>query len=140
MWPNAQFPADNKGCFSRRRPLLGVRKSAPKKLRTIFFQDKFYSLTDQAYYFTILIYLSTWRVVKLGIFSHFTSTNLSRCSQSNKLLMYVYYAYSQLLFMSAWSQKCSHSRDGLLRNTAAQKKISVLPPDQFLLDSCYDVH
>ena len=115
---------------------LGARKSMPKKI--IFFQDKFYSLKAHAHYFTVLIYLATWRVVKLGIFSHFTSTNLSRCSQSNNLLMYVYYTDSQLLFMCAWSQSCLHSRDRTTapRTTAARKNFLFYPvPEDELKNS-----
>ena len=75
-------------------------KLVPQNLKNNFFQDKFYSLKAHAYYFTVLIYFATWRVNKLGIFTHFTSTNLSWCSQSINSLIYVYYAYPQLLFMS----------------------------------------
>ena len=69
----------NTGCFSHWWPLLGA-KLASKKWKTIF--SKLYSLKAHAHCFTALIYLATWRAAKLGIFTHFTSTNLPRCSQS----------------------------------------------------------
>ena len=61
-----------------------------------------------AYYFTVLIYLATWRAAQLGIFTHFTFINLPRCRQSINSLMDVYYTDPQLLFMCAWSQSWSH--------------------------------
>ena len=64
------------GCFTRRWSLLGARKSAPKKLKNNFFPKA------HAHYFTVLIYLGTWRATKLGVFPHFIFTNLPRCSQS----------------------------------------------------------
>ena len=48
----------------------------PKNKKTIFFQDKFYSLKARAHYFTTLIYLATWKASKLGIFTYFKFTNL----------------------------------------------------------------
>ena len=72
----------------------------------------------------VFIYLAIWRAVKLGVFSNSKSTNLCRCSQSNNLLIYVYYEDSQLLFMSAWSQLCSHSHD---RTTAALQNFLYIP-------------
>ena len=106
----------NTGCFSRRWPLLGARKSVPKKLKN-FFQDKFYPLKGHADNFTVLIYLATWRAAKLGIFTYFMFTNLLRCSQSINPLLYVYSiqippAFYECLIMIA-----------LLRTTA-------LPPPQ----------
>ena len=96
----------NTGCFTRRWSLLGAKKSAPKRLKNIFFfQDNFYLLKAHAHYFTVLIYLATWRAAKLGIFTHFMFTNLPRCSQSINSLIYT---DPQLLFMSAWSQSWSH--------------------------------
>ena len=105
------FSGPNTGCFFMSVTPFGHKKISAQKLKTGFFQDKFYSLKAHAHYFTVLIYLATWRAVNFGIFSHFMSTNLSWCSQSNNLLMYAYYTGSQLLFMSAWSQSCLHSCD-----------------------------
>ena len=96
-----QPPGPNTGCFSRRWPLLGARKSA------VFFQDMLYSLKAHAHYFTVLIYLVTWRAAKLGIFTHFTFTNLLRCSQSIISLIYVYYIQISSRFL--WV--LDHSRD-----------------------------
>ena len=80
-----------------------------KNLKTIFFQNKFYSLKAHAHYFFVLIYLSTWRTAKLGVFTHFTITNLPQCSQSINSLIYVYsIQIPSCFFMSAWSQAWSH--------------------------------
>ena len=38
-----------------------------------------------------VLYLATWRAAKLGIFTHFTFTNLRRCSQSISLQIYALY-------------------------------------------------
>ena len=65
-------------CFSHRWLLLGARKLTPKNLKTIFFQDKFYSFKGSCI------------LLKLGIFTHFTFTDLPRCSQSINSLIYVY--------------------------------------------------
>ena len=102
------LPSPNAGCFSRRWPPLAATKSAPKKLKNIFFvQDKLCSLKAHVHYFTLLNYLATWRA-NLGVFTHFTSINLPQCRQSINSLMYVYYTDPQLLFMSAWSQSWSY--------------------------------
>ena len=63
----------------------------PKNLKTIFFQDRYYSFKAHAYYFTVLIYFATSRTAKLVIFIHFASINWPRCRQSINSLMYVYY-------------------------------------------------
>ena len=88
----------NTGCFSCWWPLLGLTKSAPRSLKTIFFQNMFYSLKAHAHYFTIIICLAPWRADKLGICTHFTSINLPQCSQSIKSLMYVYYTNPHLFY------------------------------------------
>ena len=101
--PSTVYPSPNTGCFFTLVTAFNVRKSAPKKL-IFFFQDKFYSLKVHAHYFTVIIYLITWRAGKLGIFTHFMFTNLPWCSQSIDSLVCVYYVYSilstdpQLLF------------------------------------------
>ena len=56
------------GCFPHRWLLLDKRKLVPKKLKNNFFLDKLYSLKVHAHYFTVLIYLATWRAANLGIF------------------------------------------------------------------------
>ena len=81
-----QTPGPNTGCFSRRWPLLGARKSAPKK-NNFFFQDKLYYLKAHTHYLAVFIYLETWRAAKLGIFTHFTFTNLPQSSMN--LLIHV---------------------------------------------------
>ena len=89
--PGPPIFGHNTGCFSRRWLLLGTKKSAPKNQKTIFFQNRFYSLKAHAHYFTVLIYLVTWRAAKLCIFTNFISINLPRCSQSINSLKYIYY-------------------------------------------------
>ena len=76
----------------------------PKNSKKFFFQHKFYSLKAHAHYFNALIYLTTWRASKIGIFTHFTSINLPLCSPGINSLMYVYYTDPQLLLLSPWSQ------------------------------------
>ena len=80
----------NTSYFSRRWPLLGARKSASKKLKNTFFLCNFYSLKAHSHYFTVFIYLATWRATKLDIFTHFTFTKLPRCSLSMNSLINVY--------------------------------------------------
>ena len=62
-----------------------------------------YSLKAHAHYFTVFIYLETWRGTKLGIFTPFIFTNLSWCSQSINSLIYVY-----SIQMTSWSKTWSH--------------------------------
>ena len=74
------------------------------------FQDKFFSLKAHAHYFTILIYLATWKAAKLGIFTHFTSINLPQCSKSIDSLMYLYYTDLHLfLWATDLSRDCTSS-------------------------------
>ena len=47
-----------------------------KNQKTIFFKDWFYSFKAHAHYFTIFIYLATWRAAQLGIFTNSVITNL----------------------------------------------------------------
>ena len=70
------------------RVKIGAQKI--KKKTTTFCQDKLYSLKAHAHYFTVFIYLETRRAAKLDIFTHFTFTNLPRCSQSMNSIIYVY--------------------------------------------------
>ena len=104
---NGLLAAPNAGFFSRRWPLFGPEKDGGQKIKKQFFlQGKFYSLTAQAHYFTVLIYLATWRAAKLGFFTHFTFTNLPRCSKSMTLLIYVY----TIQIPSCWiGQKVHHN-------------------------------
>ena len=84
----------NTGCFSHRWPILGARKSAPKKWKNnFFFQDKG---------------SATWRAAKLGIFTHFTLTNLPRCNPSINSLIYVYSIQIPSCFL--WRLDHSHDR------------------------------
>ena len=98
----------NTGYFSLWWLLLDERKSALKKLKNNIFQEKFYSLKAYAHYFTVLVYLATWRAAKLGIFTCFTFRNLSQCRQNISSLIYILLTDPQLLFMSSWSQSWSH--------------------------------
>ena len=95
----------------------------PKNQKIFFFQDKFFSLKAHAYYFSVLIYLATWRAAKLGTFTHFTSTNLSWCSQNINSLIYVYSVQiPSCFFMSAWSVVIA-----LLCTTTPQKTFLYYP-------------
>ena len=57
---------------------FGRKKIGAQKVKKIFlfFQDKFYFLKAHAHYFAVLIYLANRRAAKIGIFTHFTFTNL----------------------------------------------------------------
>ena len=72
---------------------------------------------------TVFIYLKIWRRDKLGIFTHFTFTNLPRSSQSMNSLVYVYSTQ-----IPSWSHSWSHFFVLL-----PPKKFSVLPPDGFFV-------
>ena len=98
---------------------FGSDKIDTQKIKNNFFcQDKFYSLKAHAHYFTVFIYLATWRAAKLGIFTHFTLTNLPRCSQSMNSLIYVYSIQIPSCFL--WELD-------LLYTTPAQKKFLYYP-------------
>ena len=99
---NKYMSSPNRGCFSCWWLLLGATKLA------IFSQHNFHSLKAHAHYFTVLVYLATWRAAKLGIFTHFMSIKLPQCNQSINSLMYVYYTDPQLFFMSVWPQLWLH--------------------------------
>ena len=83
--------------------LLGARRFAPKKLKSNFFWYVLYPLKAHSHYFTVFIYLEAWRGAKIGIFTHFTYTNLPWCSQSMNSLIYVY-----CIQIPSWSQTWSH--------------------------------
>ena len=74
MWP--LLPVLTQAVFNVGTAFGRDKIGAQKIKKTIFFQDKFYSVKAHAHYFTVLIYLVTWRAAKLGIFTHFTSINL----------------------------------------------------------------
>ena len=95
----------------------------PKKTTTIF-PIKLYSLIAHAHYFTIFIYLATWRAAKLGIFTHFMFTNLPQCSQSINSLIYVY----SIQILSCFLWVLDHSCDHYSSYYCCPKKISVLAP------------
>ena len=117
----------NTGCFSRVWPLLGARKSASKKLKNIFFQDKFYSLKAHAHYFTVFIYLATWRTAKLDIFTHFMFTNSPRCSQSMNSLIYIYSVQTPSCLLWVLDQSRGHTSSYYRR---PKKKILYYPLSQ----------
>ena len=98
--------------------------------KTIFFQDKFYSLKAHAHFFTVLIYLAISRAAKLCIFTPFTFTNLLRCSQSINSLIYVY----SLQIPSCFLWVHDHSRDCFSSYCRRPRKFSVLPPVYFTWD------
>ena len=62
-----------------------------------------YSLKAHEHYFTVFMYLQTWRGAKRGIFTYFTFTNLPWFSQSMNSLIYVY-----SIQIPSWSQMWSH--------------------------------
>ena len=101
------YSSPNTGCFSRRWPLLGSRKSASKKSKQFF--SKIYSLKAHAHYFTVLIYLATWRAAKLGIFTHFTFTNSPQCSLSMNSLIYVCSIHIPSCFLWELDHSCDHT-------------------------------
>ena len=94
----------------------------PKIKKQFFFQGKFYLLKAHAHYFTVLIYLATWRAAKLDIFTHFTFTNLPRCSQNINSLIYVYFMQIRSCFLWLLDQLWSYFFILL-----PPKKFSVLP-------------
>ena len=84
------------------------QKVSAQKLKKQFFQGKFYSFKGHAYYFTVLIYLATWRAAKLGIFTDFTFTKLHRCSLSMNSLIYVCSIQISSWFLWVIDQSWSH--------------------------------
>ena len=77
---------------------FGCDKIGTQKIKkNFFFQDKFYSKAHPGY-FTVLIYLATWRAAELDIFTHFRFVNLPQYRQSINSFMYVYYTDPQLFF------------------------------------------
>ena len=126
QWKRCALPRHNTGCFSRRWPFLGARKSAPKKLeKTFFFKDNFYSLKVDVHYFTVFIYLATWSGAKLGIFTNFTFTNLPSCCLSMNSLIYAYF----IQISSCFFWVLNHSCDRTSSHHHRPKKFSVLSPD-----------
>ena len=123
------IPSPNTDCFSRRWPLLGARKSAPKKLKNNSFQDKFYPLKARGHYFTVLIYVATWWAAKLGIFTHSAFANLPRCSQTINSLIYVY----SIQTPDAFSWMLDHSCDGTSSYYCRPKKSSALTPESSIM-------
>ena len=71
------------------------------------------------------MYLATWRVAKLGTFTHFTFTNLSWCSQSINTLIHAYSLQISSCILWVLDHSCDHTSSYYCR----WKKISVLPPD-----------
>ena len=125
----------NTGCFSGVLLLFGARKFVPKKLKFFFSQDKFYFLKAHAHYYTVLIYLATWRAAKLGIYTHFTFTILPWCSQSINSIVYVYSIKIPSWFL--WFP--DHSHDCTSTYYCHPKNFSVLPPAHVLQSSCSGV-
>ena len=108
IWP-ALIQAVYTSATTSAREKIGAQKIK----KQIFFEDKFYPLKAHEHYFTALIYLAIWRAAKLGIFTHFTITNLPWCSRSTNLLIYVYSIQISSCLITVVMT--------LLRNTAAQK-------------------
>ena len=89
---------------------FGREKIGAQKLKKqIFFHDKFYPSKAHVYYFTVLIYLATWRAAKLGIFTHFMFTNLPWCSQSINSLIYVYSIQIPSCFLWVLDPSCNRT-------------------------------
>ena len=101
---------------------FGREKIVAQKIKKQFFQDKFYSLKAHAHYFTVFIYLATWRAAKLGIFTHMF-TNLPQCSQSMNSLIYIYSI--QIPSYLLWVLDRSHGHT--FSCYCCPKKVSVLP-------------
>ena len=95
----------------------------PKNWKTIFFKEKFYSLKAHAHYLPALIYFGTWRAAKLGIFTHFTLTNLPQCGQRINSLIYVYSIQIPSCFLCV----LDHRRDRTSSHYCRPKRFSVLP-------------
>ena len=99
----------NTSCFLRWWPLLGTRKLAPKKSNNNFFPSCILCKGScHVHYFTVLIYLKTWRAAKLGILTHFMFTNLPRWSQRISSLKCVYSRQIPSCFLWVLDH---HSRD-----------------------------
>ena len=118
VWLISWWIGPNTGCFSSWWPLLGTTKLVPKKLKNNFFLI-FYSLKAHAHYFTIFMYLETWRGAKLGIFTHFTFTNIPWCNQNMNSLIYVYILYTDPQLITDMIT--------LLRTTGTQKSFLYYP-------------
>ena len=78
-----------------------------------------YPLKAHAHYFTVFTYLETWRGAKIGIFTHFTFTNLPRCKVWTHWYMYT-------LYRSPADDRRDHTSSYYRRS----KNISVLPSDE----------
>ena len=116
--PNHRYLASaSAGCFSRRWPILRSRKLVPKKL----------------YYFTVPIRIITWAAAKLGIFTHFTSTNLPRLAIASTQ----YHMYTIRRPTTAFLWVLDQSRDCTSSYYRRPKKIVVLPHAWFSSRSVY---
>ena len=81
----------------------------PKKLKTgafLRYISKLYSLKVHAQYFTVLIYITTRIAGKLGIFTHFTSTNFHQLSKASSRSLYIYRPLA--VFFRTWSKSWSY--------------------------------
>ena len=89
FWDIGLISSPNTGClFLMSLTAFGWEKISTQKIRIFF--PKFYSLKAHAHYFTLFIYLPSWRAAKLDIFTHLTFTNLPRYSQNMNSWIYVY--------------------------------------------------
>ena len=91
-------------------------KIGAQKIKTQFFQDKFYSLNT---------YLASLRAAKLDTFTHFIFSNLPLCSQSINSLIYVY----SLQIPNCFLWVLDHSRDRTSLYYRRRKNFSALPPE-----------
>ena len=105
---------------------LGHKKIGAQKIKTFYFQDKFYSLKAHVHYFTVLIYLPTSRAAKLLIVTHFTFTNLPWCSQSINSLIYVHSIQIPSCFL--WVFDDSHDRTSSYYRHPKKKNIFLYYP------------
>ena len=90
---------------------------AQKTKKQFFSQYILYSLKAHVHYFTVFIYLETWRGAKIGVFTYFTFTNLPWCSHRMNSLICVLYTNPQLITNVV----------PLLRTAAAQKSFLYYP-------------
>ena len=97
-----------------------MRKWAPKKLKTSFFQDKLYSLKARAHYCTALIYITTKIAAELGIFTHFTPKTYSDYLKHQRSYIYYMYTIHRVLDQSRGRTSSYYRRP---------KQFAVLPPE-----------
>ena len=101
-----------------------ARENWHPKIKKQFLQDKLYSLNAHAHYFTVFIYVATWRAAKLGILPILHSQTNPDVAKTQTLT----YVYSmQVLNCFLWVP--DHNNDHTSLYYGHPKKFSVLPPE-----------